>query len=419
MTTLSLAEPYDKERMEAISVVESLRAGVPTRASTRTLPDLRAEVTRLIQNDLEGFATGEQPLGRMIWGPYGQGKTHVLTTAEHLALDMGFAVSRVALSREVSCHNLFHFYARVAPATRIPNSSVFGLHRVLSNQQPSTLADTPIVRPDRYVHPLPALVLEDYLHTDSEEQEKLYADLMGQRLPIGDLKRIHREARGEIMPRFESNFSLRDHASAYFGVLADAIKWCGFKGWVLLIDELELIGRLGRVARMKAYRNLNWLLNWNRTMNYPIYVLGAAAMNLQQEIWYAETSRDGGDSVLMPSLARGRNGEQAAREMHSFFERAVGSDSPVVRPVRREDLKTLLVRLADIHGAAYNWRPALDPDRVIDHVGTEPVRTHIRAALEALDLRFIYQEDFVPDASTLVSIPMTFEPGLNDVNDDE
>ena len=33
------------------------------------------------------------------------------------------------------------------------------------------------------------------------------------------------------------------------------------------------MGRLGRASRLKVYLNLNWLLNWNSEMKYPIYVL--------------------------------------------------------------------------------------------------------------------------------------------------
>ncbi len=97
-------QKYDENRKQAIAIVESLRAGIPTRASTRELPDLRPSLTKLIKQDLAQLAQSNIPKGRLVWGAYGQGKTHALTTIEHIALDLGFAVSRVSLSREVSCH---------------------------------------------------------------------------------------------------------------------------------------------------------------------------------------------------------------------------------------------------------------------------------------------------------------------------
>jgi predicted ATPase len=71
-----MMQGYDDNRKQAIAVVESLRAGIPTRASTRELPELRASLTKLIEQDLEQLAQGTTPKGRLIWGAYGQGKTH-------------------------------------------------------------------------------------------------------------------------------------------------------------------------------------------------------------------------------------------------------------------------------------------------------------------------------------------------------
>lgn len=306
---------YNKNRMEAIKVVEALRTGVPTRISTRTLPDLRKNLTETLRADLDLLTTGKIPRGRLIWGQYGQGKTHVLTTTEHLALDRQFAVSFVSLSREVSCHNLFHFYGRAASRLRTPDSSMFGLERALSKKHASDLQKTSILVPDRYIHPLPAIVIENYLHSAGEEQNLLYGDLMGTRIPLTELKRIHRQNYSEKFPTFETSFRMIDHAKAYFGCLADTIVFCGYRGWVILIDELELVGRLGSQSRLKAYQNLQWLLNWSNAHHYPIYVIAAAATSLQSEMWYG--GKD--DRTLMPKLAEEKFGKSAYNEITEFL----------------------------------------------------------------------------------------------------
>ncbi len=282
-----MKQGYDDNRQQAIAVVESLRAGIPTRASTRELADLRASLTKLIKQDLEQLAQGNTPRGRFVWGAYGQGKTHVLTTVEHVALDLGFAVSRVALSREVSCHHLFNFYGRVASAIRTPKSQILGIQQSLNKKASFDLPASRIQEPDRYIHPLPAFVLEDYFYTTGEEQDLLYGDLMGTRLTMPEIKRIHRNSREESLPKFDSTFGVKKHGSAYFGVMADALAWCGYKGWVILIDEVELIGRLGKAGRLEAYRNLNWLMNWSGTMPYPIYTVGVVASSLRNDVWFS------------------------------------------------------------------------------------------------------------------------------------
>jgi hypothetical protein len=388
---------YEADRLAAVAVIESLRAGVPTRATTRELPDLRQKMTERIRLDLQGF-DGDLPVitkGRLVWGQYGQGKTHALTTIEHIALDLGFAVSMVSLSREVSCHNLFQFYGRVAPRLRLPDSSAFGLRWAMDKKNQAALPESPILDPNRYSHPLPAVVFEDYYYTTDEEQDLLYGDLLGVRMPQTRLKQIHNSSRQEKMPKFATNFRLQEHATAYFGLLADAIRWCGYRGWVILIDEVELLGRLGPVARLQAYCNLNWLLNWSATMPYPIYTVGAAATRLQDDIWYGRAKND---RTIMPRLAESRLGLEAKSAMETFFERAIDEESPVVEPATEEGLACLLEKVVQLHAQAYQWSPELNVSSLICQLGSQTVRTYIRAVLETLDMQFVYQEEVAPQA---------------------
>ena len=412
-------QEYDENRKQAIAVVESLRAGIPTRASTKALPDLRASITKLIKQDLAQLAQGNIPQGRLVWGAYGQGKTHALTTIEHVALELGFAVSRVSLSREVSCHHLFNFYGRVASAIRTPESQVFGIQLALDKKSRADLSDR-IQEPNRYIHPLPNLVLEDYFYTTGEEQDWLYGDLMGTRLAMPELKRIHRAYREEQLPKFELNFGVKKHGSAYFGVMADTITWCGYKGWVILIDEVELIGRLGKVGRLDAYRNLNWLMNWSE-MSYPIYTVGVVATSLRNDVWFSSDSTKSAkkDRSQVPELAAQKLGEDAAVEMNKFFDLAISKQCPTTEPLSRSELIKIIESLEELHRIAYDWDGHLDIYKLIKHVGNQPVRTHIRAALEALDINYTYQEIIIPETTNLVEGSVEEEEGFFQENEQE
>ncbi|MDH7577635.1 MAG: DUF2791 family P-loop domain-containing protein [Bacillota bacterium] len=400
---------YDEERLKAVGVVEALRAGVPTRVSTRALPELREDLIEMIQDDLELLREEQGIPGRLIWGRYGQGKTHVLTTVEHLALEMGFAVSRVSLSREVSCHNLGHFYSRVAPLLRTPDSAVYGLQRKLNQKKATDLPESQIMKPGRYSHPLPAIILEDYFYAEGQEQDLLYGYLLGEKVALSELKRIHKVYRGQPMPRFERNFKAGEDATALFGMLADAICFCGCRGWVILIDELELVGRLGKISRLKAYRNLNWLLNWSGTMRYPIYTVAAAAENLRDEMWHPTEVKGVKanmmhDEVVMPELALEKFGETARDEIGKFFEIGTISDRcPIIKPVTEEALVGLLEELVLIHGRAYGWDASLNVGKLLHDLNSPTVRTCIRATLEALDICYLYHEEVIPEAEDLVA----------------
>ncbi len=422
---------YDAARRHAIAVVEALRTGIPTRLSTQALPDLRAGLTDLIGQDLSQFSGGQPVKGRLAWGPYGQGKTHVLTTVEHAAYDLGFAVSRVSLSREVSCHHLFNFYGRVASDIRMPHSKATGIHQLLSRKAPGELSRSCLKDPTRYSHPLPALVLENALLSTGEDQDLLYGDLMGTRLSLSELKRLHRIYQGSSFPKFEHNFRVTQHASAYFGVMADALALWGYQGWVILIDEVELVGRLSKLSRLAAYRNLNWLMNGSGTLPYPIYTFGVVASSLRNDLWFKETSTSTakrsksmksapgstGDRFMMPVLAAEKLGPDAEAELNDFFEQAISSHCPTITPLDQSHLVAFLQKVVDYHGVAYHWDPIIDLEDLLFTIGSQPIRTYIRAVLESLDLAFLHNEGFNPKATDLVETSIHEDESFFKVND--
>ena len=62
------------DQKTAIAIIESLRSGIPTRTSTRELPDLRPNLTAKIVKDLDDFIAGKYPKGRLLWGGLWPGK---------------------------------------------------------------------------------------------------------------------------------------------------------------------------------------------------------------------------------------------------------------------------------------------------------------------------------------------------------
>lgn len=396
---------YTEPQQSAVAIIETLRSGIPTRISTRALPDLRSYLSEKIHEDLKRFQAGEVPPGRLVWGQYGQGKTHMLTTVEHMALDMGFAVSRLTLSREVSCHQIFPFYGQLAASLLTPNSVVMGLHKRLAERSARDFQKSVLATPGRYIHPLPQQIAEDFFHAEGEDQALLYGDLTGTRLPLKELRRIHKSARQSALPAFSESFKQLIHTPAYFAVMADLVQFCGYKGWVLLVDEIELLGRLGKLSRMRAYLNLSWLLNGAQNLNFPVYLLGAVATRLQDDTWYGGQGgarKKPDDRTVMPELAGEKFGKEAQDTLTHFFRQAISKDSPIMRPVHENELSALLEELIQLHGQAYQWAAQLDISELLHYLGSQPVRTYIRAALEALDRQYLYGHTEKLAASALV-----------------
>jgi len=374
----------------AIGVIESLRAGIPTRTSTQYLPEVRSTLTDKFNQDLQQFGTAKSiPSGRLIWGGYGQGKTHELTCIEHLALNHGFAVSRITLNRQLSGQNLFKLYQKLATSIRTANSQRFGIQHDLEKKRASELSNSLIQDHQRYAHPLPAIVLESYFQAAGEEQELLYANLLGAKLRIADIKRIHKKNSGQTFPSSE-NFVVTKHGKAYFELMADVITWCGYKGWVILIDEIELVSRLGKAGRLQAYQNLSWLVNWSQEFQFPIYTVGGIASPLM-DLWRNAEKKKIPDQELMPEIADHKFGQAIGQQLRLFFQKAQDIQAcPHVVQLEHEQLARLLNNIVELHGLSYNWQPELDVKEMISSIGNHPVRTHIRATLEALDIGYQY-----------------------------
>lgn len=71
-------------------------------------------------------------------------------------------------------------------------------------------------------------------------------------------------------------------------------------------------------------------------------------------------------------------------------------------PVLEEDLLTMLDALIQLHGRAYKWNSMLDTRKLVQDLGSQPVRTYVRAAMEALDLQYVYNE-----AASLAAVTLT------------
>ncbi len=95
------------QTLAARRAIEALRAGVPNGDAVRALPSLQTEVDDRFAELLETVtgAGDRPPGGLLLGGGFGSGKSHLLAELAHRALDSGFAVSRVVVSKETVLHD--------------------------------------------------------------------------------------------------------------------------------------------------------------------------------------------------------------------------------------------------------------------------------------------------------------------------
>ena len=243
------------KKTNPIMIIESLRAGIPTHQSIRETRDLRPDILTKVEKDLISITNGNSCLGKIIWGEYGQGKTHSLKQIETLAKEKNFAVSYLSVSRELQFANFFSLFERLTGCITTHGTQIPGLlnHFVRKGLHSD---DFVLQTRNELIHPLPAYLFHCLgLVSSQDELLVLYNCLCGSSKHVTAAKKILKTHDRKLYNEI-SSFRISKHKEAFIQFFPRILTYLGFNGWVILLDEMELIGRLGRVSRMKSYLNL-------------------------------------------------------------------------------------------------------------------------------------------------------------------
>ena len=382
------------EKELSIQVLEAVRAGIPSRELVGQLPDLRQTQLSIIDQDLNDLAKGKPVTGRVLWGEYGQGKTHFLKQVEKHILAQGYAVSYISLSPDLGLNNVTSFFPALASRVITHDSQIPGLlKKLLDHRITPQKWDELLESIDKLCHPLPLLMFQSFANFDSRDMIVLYNCLMGKKENLSFAKHLVKQDRKyefQAMPKF----LLRDHFKSFLEFFPLLVKALGYKGWVLLIDELEILGRMGKVSRLNSYRNLSWLLRMGDEHKLPVYTLAASAKSLQEEVFWGAKKHDAND---MPRFALERGDASTHKLLLGLFDQLSGDRGLVLKHESVAKITTLLEALLEVHQRAIPWQHELPPHMVNDFLkrndpSFKPIRQTIRMFIETLDLYAIHGE---------------------------
>ncbi len=382
-------------RYEAERVLESLRSGVPSAALAERLAIGRERLLEKADQVLQGALA--RPL--VVRANYGDGKTHFLEAVAVRARQAGWVVSTVSVSREVPLANLDKFYGAVAAATRLPDSTVAGLAPLLNKVRDRGRPRTNLEGvPERLRYALDAYCLDvvDY-------RDELLGELSGR--PIGSLRKILHDAFAHAV-KF-APFAPSREGIGYFRLMDRLVTLAGYRGWVLLIDEVELLGKTGIGQRARAYANLARLIHGGDESLEHTWVVAALASNYYPDVIEARQDPTTAPEWLA-KRARPDDAAEATRGVQFLLQ------AELLPPLTLDEVDQLLLMVRDAHGAAYAWTPP-EPEAYLSAVrhlakSGAPVRTRIRAAVQWLDLWMQYGhaptiEVWNPEGTSLAELP--------------
>lgn len=367
--------------IEARHIIEALRSGVPSRAVGQYFSEARPRIMREISDRLDSVCDAGKSSGMIISGKYGEGKTHLLNTVFNLAHSNNMVVSYLSLSKETPMDKLYLVYQKVIQNTYLPMRQQPGFMQELEKIS----ANSPVAS-EMLVYALQQLetdklyyLFRSYLNTeDSDEKFLLQADLEGDFVANAALKKIYRRIFNETV-KYKVNFTKTKHCGDYFKFMSHLFTLMGYHGWVILIDETELMGRLGKKARLNAYRNMARFLLPERCPEntFSIFALSAS---YTEDVIEAKHEYENLEAVYPDE-------PEPARTVLDLLVKA-----PQLVPLTKEEISSVLGKIQDFHGRAYEWTPNLSLASLTESTqsGGYLLRTKIRAAIEFLDQLYQY-----------------------------
>ena len=385
-------------------LIEHLRGGVPLPPSEPPLVIGRAHLYSKV-GDLLDTVAAKGSRAMALQANYGDGKTHSLRAIWHLAAERNFVVSEVALNRETPMDRLDKVYPKVLAGTYLPGAAQPGIDRLVAGITAGGEDAAKLLRfAADNLHPKIHAVLHNLIEGSSTEAaEPLLGDLARLDISTNDLKRIHKGNFNATLKfgRFSAQREVRD----YFRLIDFLIRLAGHAGWVILFDEAELIARLGRGGRAKAYANVGSLAGDGLGCTHLLSVFALASN------FYGTLTRRR-DPEACPEWLRSRSLTEAA-ELCTMGLAALG-EATMLESLQPANWLSVLQAVKDAHETAYGWSADLTAGAFWEHVRgltqtDTKVRTRLRVAIQWLDLLMQHGQPPQVRLSGVAEVPLDEE----------
>jgi len=368
--------------------IEALRAGVPNRDAVLALgceqPEIEERFRAQLQEAKDGAKAGAQAPGLLIAGDFGSGKSHLLEYLQHVAIEARFVCSKVVISKETPLYDPAKLYRSAMRGAVVPGKRGAALTEIVAHLNP---ADEAYNELNTWAHSPSAalnsrfaatLFLFKRLGTDPELRNRLVSFWSGDPLGAAEIKK-YLKACGERATYKIETATLRDLALQRFQFVPRLIAAAGYAGWVLLIDEVELVGRYSWLQRAKSYADLLRWMGKLPNQHVPGLVTVFAIMSNFESYILEERN----DVEVVPGKARdkgladlARHAERGMRLLQREKMRLKAPDAQVIQQTCEQ--------VRAIHAKAYGWQP---PPVAVERLGLASMREYVKRWITEWDLK--------------------------------
>jgi len=409
MTVVASLE--DLKPVEARTIIESLRRGSVPVEQVPYFTVGRERWLSIIEDDLIHYIAAGGAKVRFVNGDYGDGKTHFLSVIQHLVQHQGFAVSFVVLTREVPIHK-FELVYRDLVSRLATSQGLLGLRGLLAHwletlrpqfegqdeatrtARVETLAETLKALEDmdlNFAHGLIGLVqnrfrpLAEAETPEQREHERhtLYQWFEGSRLSKTELRPL------QIFESLNKSNSKRLLVS-----LIQFLRYLGYQGLLLLLDELETVLAQSATVRNAAYENVRLLID-NAEQAHHLHVF----FSIIPDVILSEKGFKSYDALWSRVRSVGEGSRLNYRSVVIDLHRT---------PLQAAELLELGRRLRHIHELAYRWQAeSIVTDAFIQQVCETQQRMGLLPEVRLFIKQIIRYLDMAEQDGTLEGVDLT------------
>ncbi len=376
--------------------IEALRNGVPNRDAVTVLgcnqlgiEEKFRQKLECTQNAIDGNGKNE---GLLVAGDFGSGKSHLLEYLKHLALERNFVCSKIVISKETPLFDPAKLYRAAAEAAMVPGkrgSAMTEIATALNPREPAYADFYEWLHQQSDLNSIFAatLFLYERMSNDPELSNRIIRFWSGDKFGSSEIKKYLRACREPVTYRIEK-IPVRELALQRFRFAARLIVAAGYAGWVLLIDETELIAKYSLMQRAKSYAEL---ARWMGRLEDSRYA-GITSVFTITPAFQSIVLEGNDDLEKVPNRLRAKGTEndlllasQAERGM-----RVIQNERIPLNPPDSAGLDQTYEKIRGIHAKAYNWTPPPVPS--VERLGTTRMRQYIRGWITEWDLKRLDSE---------------------------
>ena len=392
--------------------IEALRSGVPSREAVAALGSAQSEIEDRFGAILASLRAlpsgGHHPGGMLVGGGFGSGKSHLLEHLAHLAMNDGFVVSKVVVSKETPLYDPAKVFRAAVESAVVPGKQGSALPEVAASLRTDVPAYSDLYKwahspgcglNERFAASL--FLFERLRAVDEEFAELIVRFWAGDPIRVPDLRRRLKEV-GEAATYPLPPVSQRELALQRFRFVSRLMRAAGYTGWVLLFDEVELIGRYSVLQRAKSYAELaRWVRGNYNDPGVPLAALLAITDDFEAAVLAAKNDPD-----MIPARLRSRQSPDydVLAGQAEVGMRIIDRELVAIKPPDDAELDRTYGRLKEIHADAFGWDP---PDvSGLERLAATRMRQYVRAWINEWDLIRL-DPGFVPETET-VEIAMDY-----------